>query len=332
MNTETREIRPFSPFKEMDRLTHGLHLKVGDRLIGNNGHLVLDEDEFRRLPVMVDLPDVADLQKVVSAVHEEVASRDLDLEDLVLAVNLFSSYLKISEFTHLVPLANLPNQAGGLLLTPANERPKALRAARSGCRIEVAVLLAKQKPPVIGRPWRKGTWLSRATFTLTCESEFGGFVPRPMDASTKVELRVPPGATRYIVLPAGIDPLVDQASPEVVEMWVDAGLLANLSARDKLPSSIAFQKQLFIDAFACVMSEVRSRSDFGDKTWNEVEETMFGKMIAALAGRSSSDNDEQFNQRCGNLMSLLKEDFARFMAHVEAFAELTPSIVKSLGD
>ena len=332
MNTETREVRPFSDFKELDRLVHGLHLKVGDRTIGNGNRLVLADEEYRRLPVKVVLPNADRLKQHMTAIENELASRDLAISDLVLSVNLSSSFLKISEFTHVIPLVDLPSQDDELLLTPEGERPSALRATRSGCGVEVAVLLARQKAAGIGRPWRKGTWLSRATFSLACEAEFGGFVPRPMDASTKADLRIPAGTTRYIVVPPGVDPLVDEVTPDVVEMWVDADLLANLSARDKSPSSVAFQKQLFVDAFTSVMFEVRARSDFAERTWTDVVDSMFGKMIAAVAGRTSVDNDEKFNQRCADLMNLLKDDLARFVAHVESFAELTPSVLKSLGD
>lgn len=332
MNTETREIRPFSAFKELDRLVHGLHLQVGERTIGNGNRLVLDEEEYRRLPVKVTLPDVDRLKQHIKAIENELASRELTIGDVVLSVNLSSSFLKISEFTHVVPLVDLPGQGDELLLTPDGQRPNALRTSRSGCGIEVAALLSRQKVAEIGRPWRKGTWLSRATFTLACEAEFGGFVPRPMDASTKADLRLPAGATRYIVVPPGVDPLVDEVTPDVVEMWVDADLLANLSARDKSPSSVAFQKQLFVDAFTGVMFEVRARSDFAERTWTDVVDSMFGKMIAAIAGRTSTDNDEKFNQRCADLMNLLKDDLARFVAHVESFADLTPSVLKNLGD
>jgi hypothetical protein len=198
--------------------------------------------------------------------------------------------------------------------------------------VEVAVVLMNQKASTVGRAWRKGTWLSRADFGISCDAEFSGFTPRPMNAEKKSELRLPANATRYITLPIGIDPLADESSPDLVEMWVDADLLATLSSRDKSKVSTAIQKQLFVDAFDCVISEVRARPDFEDKTWTDVSDTMFGKMIRAIAGRSKGDQDEMVRARCEGLFTILREDRSRFMAHVEAFADLTDSLIGSLGE
>lgn len=333
MSSATRELRPFGDFEVMDQLVHSVHLRIGDTLVGRGDRIVLEEDEYRRLPVAIVFPDDSScLSETLEDIRTELRNRNLDLSDLVLVVNLFSSYLKISEFPFIFPLSELAGRGPVLELTPEGRRPKALRAARSGCRVEVAVLLAVEKEPAVGRPWRKGTWLSRSDFGMSCELEFSGFTPRPMDAEAKVAMKLPEAATRYIALPAGVDPLVDDSSPDLIEMWVDADLLATLSSRDKSKASTAIQKQLFVDAFDCVMSEVRTRPDFADKTWTDVSDTMFGKMIRAIAGRSKNDSDAEVRARCESLMSILRDDRGRFMAFVEAFADLTNAMIESLGE
>jgi len=333
VTSATRELRPFADFEKLDGLIHSVVLRVGDTEIEPDDRIVLEEDEYRRLPVQVVFPyENKDLREILDEVAGELRARGLDISDLTLSVNLFSSYLKISEFPHLFPLSELSTRGPVLDLSPDGHRPKALRAARSGCRVEVAVVLANSKSPTVGEPWRRGTWLSRADFGLSCEAEFSGFTPRPMDSDIKVELRLPENATRYVTLPVGIDPLVDESSPDLVEMWVDATLLATLSSRDKSKASTAIQKQLFVDAFDCVMSEVRARPDFEDKTWPDVSDTMFGKMIRAIAGRAKNEPEAAFRARCETLMAILREDRGRFMAHVEAFADLTDSLIKTLGE
>lgn len=333
MSATTRELRPFGDFEALDTFVHAVRLRVGETAIGRDDRIVLEEDQYRRLPVAVVFPyEPSGLRETLEDMQKELRERDLDLSDLVLAVNLFSSYLKISEFPHVFPLSELAERGPELDLTPDGDRPKALRAARSGCRIEVSVLLAQEKKPGVGRPWRKGTWLSRSTFGLSCDVEFSGFTPRPLDAEAKATLRLPEATTRYVTLPAGVDPLVDESSPDLVEMWVDADLLATLSSRDKSKVSTALQKQLFVDAFHCVMSEVRGRPDFEDRTWADVSDTMFGKMIRAIAGRSKNDGQDDVRLRCEVLMDVLRDDLGRFMAHVEAFADLTNSLIESLGE
>lgn len=333
MSSATRELRPFGDFEKIDELIHAVNLKVGERSVGRDDRIVLEEDEYRRLPVAVVFPyDSEGLSEMLEEIRAELQDRGLELDDLVLVVNLFSSYLKISEFPFVFPLSELSLRGPNLVLTPEGRRPNALRAARSGCRVEVAVLLAEEKEPVVGRPWRKATWLSRSNFSMSCDVEFSGFTPRPMDADAKQALNLPETATRYITLPVGVDPLVDESSPDLVEMWVDADLLATLSSRDKSKASTAFQKQLFVDAFDCVMSEVRTRPDFSDKVWTDVSDTMFGRMIRALAGRAKGESDDDVRARCETFMSVLRDDHGRFMAHVEAFADLTVSLIESLGE
>jgi len=333
MSLTTRELRPFGDFEVMDEFVHAIRLKVGETLIGRDDRIVLEEDHYRRLPVVVVLPQVSEgLRETLDDMQTELRERGLELSDLVLVVNLFSSYLKISEFPYVIPLSELAAHGSEFDLIPDGDRPKALRAARSGCRVEVAVLLAEQKSPTVGMPWRKGTWLSRSIFGLSCDVEFSGFTPRPMDAEAKATLRLPETATRFVRVPPGIDPLVDESSTDLLEMWVDADLLATLSSRDKSKVSTAIQKQLFVDAFSCVMSEVRSRPDFEDKVWSDVSDTMFGKMIRAIAGRSKSDGEDDLRIRCETLIGILREDLGRFMSHVEAFADLTDSMIQSLGE
>ena len=333
MTSTVRELRPFGDFEVMDDLIHAVRLRVGDTVIGRDERVILDAESYRRVPVSLVFPYESDgLHETLEDVQTELRDRDLDLEEVALIVNLFSSFLKISDFPYVFPLSELATRGPVLDLCQDGQRPRALRAARSGCRVEVAVVLANQKAPAIGRVWRKGTWLSRTNFGISCDAEFSGFTPRPMDAERKVELRLPANATRYITIPIGIDPLADDSSPDLVEMWVDADLLATLSSRDKSKVSTAIQKQLFVDAFDCVVSEVRARPDLEDKTWSDVSDTMFGKMIRAIAGRSKGDHDELIRERCQGLFTILREDRSRFMAHVEAFADLTDSLIKSLGE
>jgi hypothetical protein len=55
-------------------------------------------------------------------------------------------------------------------------------------------------------------------------------------------------------------------------------------------------------------------------------------MIRAIAGRSKNDGQDDVRLRCEVLMDVLRDDLGRFMAHVEAFADLTNSLIESLGE
>jgi len=333
MSVTTRELRPFGSLASVENLIEGIVLVVDQKTVEADGRLTLTEDEYRKVPVSVRLPFSGEaLQLTLADIGEELQQISLDLDDLLLIVNVYSGFLKISEYPHILPLSQLLQTGGELPLSTDESRPKALRAARSGCRIDVAVVLGNEKPARIGQPWRKGTWLARATFHLACDSEFRGFTPRPMDLEMKVRLGVPPTATRYITLPDGIDPVHDEGTPELIEMWVDSELLANLSSRDGSAVSIAIQQQLFIDAFSAVTAMALSQGDFLDRSWHDISDTVLGGMIRAIAGKGKKESVEAANRRCESLLSVLKSDHSQFMTYVEAYAGCTSIFLKSLGE
>lgn len=331
MSTISRELRPFVSISSIEALVERIELRVGAESIGDGGRVVLSEEEFRTVPVAVVLPFGQGLEEMLAEIDEEIREVSLDLDDLLLVVNLYSNFLKISEYPHLVPLRELVT-AGESLALGSGSRPKALQAVRSGCRVDVAVVLGTEKAPRVGSPWRKGTWLARARFDIYCEAEFKGFTPRPMDVETKSRLGLPPTATRYITLPDGLDPVNDEGSPELIEMWIDADLLAHLSSRDGAAVSAAIQQQLFVDAYSSITAIALARSDFLDRSWSDIQDSILGGLVRAVAGRQKGDTAESVKRRCEHLLEMLKNDFSQFMSYVESYADCTTAFMKSLGE
>ena len=153
-----------------------------------------------------------------------------------------------------------------------------------------------------------------------------------MGPDTKSMLGIPATATRYVTVPPDIDPLAGDAPPELVELWVDADLLAVMSANESSKPSIALQRQLFVDAFAAVVIAARSQDDIETRTWPDIEGSMVDKMIRALAGKTKKETEDQARHRCEALFDLMKQNHPAFMAHVEAFADCTSSLLEMMGE
>lgn len=333
MTSETRVLRPFDQVEPLDDFFADITLLVGDEVVEVDGRITLDEEVYRHVPVAVKLPHAGrGLADAMASIEEGLTGVGLTGDNVQFVVHLYSSFLKISDYVYQCPISRLAPDSGIIRLTGEGARPTALRAAHSGCRIEVAAVLANELPPQTGRPWRRGTWLARSRFAVSCDVDFAGFTARPMDLEQKAALFLPPGTTRFVSLPHGIDPVADEVPPDVIELWVDAELLANMSARPKSPVSTALQCQLFCDVFAVTTAVARTRPGFNDVTWKDLSPALLGKLIAGLAGRERTDDNKKRDERCVRLLNLLKEDHGRFMAYVEELAGTTVAFTKALGD
>lgn len=333
MATETRILRPFRTPQIAEEVLQRSVVHVSDSVIPSDGRATLNYDEYLHAPVRLQLggPDGISSNEI-SSICDEVRELGASPEGTLLAINLYSSFLKISEYVVVQPLSKFEELPGIIDLAVPGNRPRAMRTPFSGCRIELSLLLGEELPPAAGRPWRKGTWLTRNRYNVSCELEFAGFTPMPMNKDKKHELGLLPNATRYVVLPLGINPMTDIASPEVLELWVDEELLAAIAAQPKSTISSALQRQLFVDAFSAVSVAVKSEPEFNDLQWSDTADTLLGSMIRGLVGRGTNSSTAEQTQKCQELLRMIRDDHPRFMALVEHHAGLTAAYSKALQD
>ncbi len=318
MSTEQRDVRPFAHVGALDDLLHRSTLRVGLETVENDGKVVLDEDVFLRARVTLILAsDVATIDAAVGAAASDLASLDVSADDLAFAVVLSSGYLKIAEFACQAPLVELAGLGHEIDLS-GSVRPSALRSPRAGCQVEALIYLAKERPRQPLRPWRFGTWISRASFELVTEHGYSGFTPKPLTAAKKVELKLPAKTVRFIVL--GDSPLEQGVTEDSVEVWFDADLLAKMSATPKGKTSVALQRQLFIDAVAAVVAAAGRHPDLNKSGWADVKDTLLGRVVAAVA--PSSHSEEARARACMSHLELIKSDPAKFLTYAEEAAGL----------
>ena len=325
MSTEQRDVRPFAPVAALDHLFKHARLKVGSDVFEAGATAVLEDDVFQRAGVSLELAsDSGVIAAALAASTPDFEDLGLTVDDLAFAVVLSSSYLKISEFVHRVPLSQLAG-AGPHFVLSGSPRPSALRTPRSGCQVDVLVYLDVQKPQVPLRPWRFGTWISRASFSLTTHHAFAGFTPKPLTAEMKLELGLPPKTVRYIVL-GDESPLTEGVGEDSVEVWFDSDLLAMMSLNPKGKTSVALQRQLFVDAIAAVVAESRVSEQFDVMSWADVKDSLLGRVVALVAPKSG--NEDARTSACVNYLEMVKHQPAKFMAYAEEAAGL----INALGE
>lgn len=318
MSSEQREIRPVRAVDALDELLGGSVLYAGHQRYEADERVILDELSYLNSPVAVDLGGKKRIVDALETAGRELSELDLDIADLELALILSSSYLRILELSHRIPLAELPELSGPLLLT-SGQRPAALRAPRSGCTIELSIHLARQRPRQPLKPWRRGSWISRTTWSLVTELAFSGFTPKPLTAEKRKEFGLGGKATRYITLASS--PLDAEVSEDSVELWFDADLLAKISANPTTKMAVALQRQLFVDAVDAVVTHARELDAITDLVWSDVKDTLLGRVIAVVAPNHS--NEAARDHACTGFLDMLRDDHARFMTFVEDAAGLT---------
>ena len=319
MSTEQRDMRPFSPVEALDGLAAAIRLRVGDELLEPGGGKILDESVYLHTPVTVVLPGRADVSAAVDAAAAELEELELTLDDVKFVVVMSSGYLKLLDFAGESALGDLPKASSEIHLTKGS-RPRALRAPHGGCTVEVLFYLANEKPKKTGRPWRYATWLAKASFELSTEQAFRGFTPRPLTATEKADRKLSPKTVRYITLDNN-SPIEPDLTEDLVEVWIDADLLAQMSIAPKSKSSVALQRQFFVDAVAAVVSAAVALPTLAGLGWSDIKETILGRVVSMVA--PSSTKPEVRETACQNYLDMLKENPAQFMSYVEAAAGLS---------
>lgn len=317
MSTEQRDIRPIGVVDALQDLLSAAVLHVGAQTFEIDDRVMLEEIDYMHAQIAVSLGGPAKVAAALAAAAPELAALDLELRHLEFTVILTSGYLRILEFRHRMPLADLAT-ADELLVLTTGERPAALRTWRSGCTIELSVHLSEQRPKKILKPWRVGSWVARSAWGLTTDAGFTGFTPKPLTAEKKTEFGLAPKAVRYITL--GASPLEQDVTEESVELWLDADLLAKISANPKSKVAVSMQRQLFVDAVAVVVNETRVAEEFDLLVWSDVEKTLLGRVISLVTPNAST---EEARRKAGTeYLDMLKADPARFMTFVEQAALL----------
>lgn len=259
-----------------------------------------------------------------------VKKTGVDPEAVQVMVIASTSYLKLAETVWSGTLSEFRSASRdgdqvGLPLE-CEPRPGPFQTPRGGCTVAVYVVLAKQLRRAARKPWRKGTWLARALFTIETDLGEIGFTPRPMDDAVRVELGLPPGTIRYVDIPSPLDP--SEGAVEIA-YYVDIDLLDEIVANPRANASVTFLHQIALDVTRTVVttsSKEIAKQRIG--SLSEIEDSLCARLIVAAARTERGDRDHVREQ---TLFNLVKNEPDRYLAHEEArITKLKPALLKSL--
>lgn len=323
MSTEHRDFRPFESMASIDRYLSEWRILVGGEAVPVGARAILEDDRYLIANIDLVIPSGDhSFDRMVGEMSADLERIDLTIDDLGFAVNLSTSFLKISEYVHQMPFRDLRSAPSSLSLTEG-QRPEALRAPRSGCTITPIVYLRNEKERAPRRPWRFGTWISRAEFVVETARAFSGFTPLPLTPELKTSMGLAQKTLRFVSL-EDLNPLEPGITEDSVKVYVDSSILAKLSAQPKSRGSVAFQRQLFVDAVTAIVDGARSEDDFVDKSWDDVRDSLFGRVVELLIPSKSEPTARE--SAAAAYLDMAKQSQTRFMTFIEEVAGVLDSV------
>lgn len=318
MSTEQRDIRPFESLPRLDAIVKGCELHLGAQHTPAGGNLAVSAIDYeeRRLRVVFPWETEEGAALAVKEAIAEVESAGYSPDQVALFVVAQSGFLKIRDLITMIPLAELAT----VMTVEVEGRPPALRTPRSGSRISVSFALLEGTEPRLLQAWRKGTWFHQTTFGLSTNLSQLGFNPQPLTDEERALKGLPKGTLRYIVLKES--PLDEGVSEDMVEMWVDSDLLHSLSTQANRPASRVMQAQLFVDCVWEIISSALADTDLAARGWQDIEDTLLGRVIVASAPPPSSHRLDETASYYNDFLTMIRDDPSRFMAYAEELAEL----------
>ena len=255
-------------------------------------------------------------------VSRGLADHGIERDAAALVVTAHTGYLKIVSTLvyHLVSdLDGLERES----VFDGAERLKALRASTHGATVTAHLSLIKNIEPMPLRPWRKGTWLAKATFRIQTDTARQLFQPTPMDDETRNEFHLPKDCVCYVHMDPH-DPLRPYLETSAPVFYVDADILTRLDRAAGSAVGRAMQAQLARDFVAGVIMDVAAQRAEASLSWDDIEGSLFGRIVAMVSGKGSSVAARQ------QMIELVRNDPSRLLSQVEGALKLQPSVVQSL--
>jgi len=329
VNSETRVIRPYVGFDRLQREVNGIVLRFGDKRIeAGDGLLVSPEQYLSEHVELVLAEDDGSLVDRVTAISTAIDEAELRLDDVELVAVARTPRLRIEDIVWRCRASGLTEMPLGVPIASPGQRPRALLAPFGGAAIDVFVVLSRELPPAVLKPWRLGTWLARTGFRLSTKLGEVGFTPLPLDAEARERLGLPSGVCRFVHID---DSVIDGAVDEMaVELYVDEEILAQMVQFPSTPASKAFQRQLFLDVMSSIVLHAVRDSAFASLGIDELEGSLVEKVLRVASGRSGERREPEDRDTLTRVLNELRDSPEKFIARIEGRTMSRQDILTSI--
>lgn len=327
MNREVREIRPFHADRDLGHMLDQAVLVFGNDRCGAGSSIMFEEDPslFRKQPAVLSWVTEADHHTQFQIeLAAAVVKAGIDRSALSLLITARNSYLNRTDVVFEHPLSDLKSLPSSVALD-TTPRPAALTTGVHGAVVEAYLLLNRTVGAEPLKPWRRGTWLARASFRIRTKSQTNLFRPIPLKAEHRRRFKLPSQTIRYLRM-GDHNPLAPyENQPERPEFYVDSDLLSLLDAQRSSPDAVAVQVQLVCDFAASVIYHSAAQADqLAEKTWEDLEGSLLGRVLRFIIKQSGQQSEQE------NLLRLARNEPSMVVALAEAAIGVRKVLIKSL--
>lgn len=326
MHDETRTTRPFALPVDIDDLFAQTSLRFGKETVGAGASIVWEDPEtYGQKPVeLVWYP--GDLfEDFLNRLQSIADALSVELGDLAFVVTATTRYLRVQDVVAVIPLDTLDESSNTVDLLHCKPDAAGLGSGVRGGRIDAYLLLWKQLERTAAlRPWRKGTWLVRTHFTIATDHEESLFRPLPLTTTEREEEGLSPGVMRHVKIRTPVWEDYDPDHPPIV--YVDADTLSEMAAHPKDPVSRILQAELACVFLRSVLTAAYARrSEWENGGWETVRDSLLGRVLRAIVGRSRPARDYERELRL-----LAQGGTERLASEGEAAVEVMRSVRDAL--
>lgn len=327
MNREVRIVRPFLVPQEFEWALESTRLQMGSQTCYPNSRIVVraQEDFLRTKPELMWAETDEEFGKFKENISKGIANIGIDPSELDLLATAYTSYLKITDIFFCHPLSELNTLQSSLKLSSA-KRPDALQASTHGAVVTLYIVLRRDLSPEPLTPWRKGTWLAKCTFKVETDSLSSMFRPIPLDDEARRYHQLGKETARYFNI-GDHDPFAPFGDTDNPELYVDVALLARIDREASSPIAKALQTMLVADVITGIVAACVARpDDLQRATWEDVQDSILGRIIGLIAGNKAVNADYE------ELLKMTKTDPFRLIAQAEDAIGLRRSLLNSMSE
>lgn len=286
MNRERRIARPYRGISRS--LTDALDSAVlvfGDERVPANSRLQWDDSaNYGEQAVLLEWRTDDDPQAFLTTLREGCSESGLPLDGLALVVTATSRYLGFVDILFNRRLDELDQLDPALDLRAGKSDAASWETSVRGCRVDAYLLLSRtlQEQPL--RPWRKGVWLSKASFVVATDYTETLFRPTKLDAIQRKRLGLSAQVLRHVRLPESVWEEYDREEPP--EVYLDEEIMALITAQPKALSSRLAQAELAYVFLRSILTEAYvKRDEWKELEWSDIANSLLGKVLRAISGK-----------------------------------------------
>ena len=339
VGTEERSIRPIIGDDDILEAFSNIRLRFDTRFQSNQEEFIghqetkrLSETDFLRAHIGVSFSEnQQEFKDFCKSCKKSIKNWKIKLTDVSIAIFVLNP-LKGTKF---VMLTRVWNSITMFII--CSSRPDQL-VMHSETRIEVVAFLNTEQDFKLLKPFRAGTWLAKAHFSIRTHLETASFTVEPLDEPERERLgnsafgeALPTGTVTYLELPPDFNPVDPNSDIQELRMFLNEGVW-NLREND--PDSTftnVLNRFLAVEVFTEVF-DVAQHFLTNDDDWDSLESTAGSILHNAITSMSKDPEDQE------NYFQLAKRDPRSLRAiwedlHIEnqGIADLT-NIYSQLGE